>query len=187
MGNRSKRRWLQFRLRTLFLFFVIVAGGLSWVASMRSVTIPQTEALKQLKEFKPVAVWNPAKWWRPAHVDFLSFSKSRRKPSDNDLVHLKALTHLKFLDLSGARITDEGLVHVSSLNRLTRLELKGTDVTDEGLVRLGSMSHLEYVGLQNTKISQQGALKLMRSLPEATIFYAGGGERRNWELGSERQ
>ena len=46
--------------------------------------------------------------------------------------HLKGLTRLKQLYLTGTQVTDAGLVHLKGLNNLSVLTLSGTQVTDEG-------------------------------------------------------
>jgi len=51
-------------------------------------------------------------------------------------LHLKGLTKLKDLGLSGTKITDTGLVHLEGLTKLTYLGLNATKVTDPGVKKL---------------------------------------------------
>lgn len=53
--------------------------------------------------------------------------------SDAGLVHLRGLTQLTSLSISGTKVTDAGLVYLSGLTNLTTLNLSATKVTDAGL------------------------------------------------------
>jgi len=55
--------------------------------------------------------------------------------TDAGLVHLKGLTSLQTLNLSGS-ITDAGLVHLKGLDKLQTLYLNGTSMTDAGVRHL---------------------------------------------------
>jgi Leucine-rich repeat (LRR) protein len=50
-------------------------------------------------------------------------------------VHLKGLTSLQTLNLSGS-ITDSGLVHLKGLTNLQQLYLEDTQITDAGVADL---------------------------------------------------
>ena len=52
---------------------------------------------------------------------------------DEDLAHLKGLTGLRELWLSGTQITDAGLAHLKGLTGLRELGLSYTKVTDAGV------------------------------------------------------
>ena len=52
------------------------------------------------------------------------------------VMHLKALTKLKRLDLENTQVTDAGLVHLKGMTNLKRLYLDNTQVTDEGVKKL---------------------------------------------------
>ena len=51
-------------------------------------------------------------------------------------MHLKGLTKLSVLDLSGTQVTDAGLAHLKGLTKLSVLDLRGTQVTDAGVKEL---------------------------------------------------
>ncbi|HYH65618.1 MAG TPA: TIGR02996 domain-containing protein [Urbifossiella sp.] len=53
--------------------------------------------------------------------------------TDEGLVHLAPLTHLRGLDLSFTRVTDLGLAHLSTLGNLEHLDLGTTAVTAAGV------------------------------------------------------
>lgn len=89
--------------------------------------------------------------------------------TDAGLVHVEALASLTELDLSNTQITDSGLVHLEGLSRLRYLNLSATDLTDAGLAHLGSLSDLTHVNLSGTGITAVGLAKLRAKLPGCQI------------------
>jgi WD40 repeat protein len=67
--------------------------------------------------------------------------------ADLERLHLDALDHILFLDLSGTGITDAGLAHLKGLVHLRALNLGGTEVKDAGLLHLKGMSELSSLTL----------------------------------------
>lgn len=59
--------------------------------------------------------------------------------ADTDLVHLKGLTNLQYLDLTHTQVTDAGLGHLKELANLKGLRLWHTEVSDAGLARRSLM------------------------------------------------
>jgi hypothetical protein len=55
--------------------------------------------------------------------------------TDDDLVHLKELTQLRVLGLSGTEVTDEGLGNLLGLTNLDLLTVNGTKVTAAGITK----------------------------------------------------
>ena len=90
--------------------------------------------------------------------------------TDAGLFHLKELEGLRLLDLSGTQVTDAGLVHLKTLKRLQRLDLYRTQVTDVGLVQLGELKALKRLDLIETKVTTQAVEKLRAALPGAQIY-----------------
>ena len=76
--------------------------------------------------------------------------------TDADLEHLKGLSQLRSLDLSGTQITDAGLEHLSELTQLHVLILWNTAVTDAGLKHLKRLPALRTLGLRGTRITDAG-------------------------------
>jgi len=58
--------------------------------------------------------------------------------TDNGLVHLEGLDHLKELDIGETVVTDEGLRHLEGLESLRELDVRGTRVTEAGIKQLKS-------------------------------------------------
>jgi len=80
--------------------------------------------------------------------------------TDAELVHLKDLTNLEYLNLQDTQITDAGLVNLKELTGLEELWLKGTQITDAGLVHLKGLTSLEYLELRGTQITDAGLVDL---------------------------
>ncbi len=90
---------------------------------------------------------------------------------DSDLVHLKNISHLDWLNLYNTPITDEGLVHLRCLTKLRGLYLNDTNITDAGLPHLESLDNLDTLSLENTRVTFEGLRKLQRALPNCDIDY----------------
>ena len=80
--------------------------------------------------------------------------------TDAGLNHLKNLTNLKELDISGSatnpnrrQITDGGLEPLKGLTNLERLSLSQTQITYAGLASLTGMHKLKILDLRNTMVT----------------------------------
>jgi len=94
-----------------------------------------------------------------------------RAIGDDDLAHLKGLTALQTLDLSGCeRVTDAGVAHLKGLTALQTLELNFTEVTDAGLAHLKGLTALQSLGLTGCdKVTDAGVADLKKVLPRLEI------------------
>jgi Leucine-rich repeat (LRR) protein len=70
------------------------------------------------------------------------------------------------------KITDAGLKHLRTLTKLKTLNLSGTEVTDAGLTELRELKSLTYLNLLMTRVRPESAgLKALKeSLPHAKIL-----------------
>mgnify|MGYP003734901189 CR=1 FL=1 len=109
--------------------------------------------------------------------------------SDDDMVYIESLKHLKFLNLSGTNVTDEGLARLASISSLDELVLgdtfyydglgdlslnnsrnykrvPGIRVTDRGLSKIKVLPNLRVLNLRGTAVSDTGLAQFidMRSL-----------------------
>jgi len=93
--------------------------------------------------------------------------------TDDDLSHLKALTHLERLFLAGTNVGDAGLTKIAGLKKLRYLSLRGTKISDAGLAHLKGLAHLEMLELCDTNISDLGIehLKSLKGLKH--VFVSG--------------
>ncbi len=81
---------------------------------------------------------------------------SKIRITDAGIEHLKGLSQLKMLGLSGTQITDSGLEHLKGLTQLRRLWLDDTNVTDAGLEFIKGARELEVITLKGTHVSDAG-------------------------------
>ena len=89
--------------------------------------------------------------------------------TDAGLAHLKGLTQLESLGLGSAPVTDDGLVHLQELTQLEILWLDSTRVTDAGLVHLKGLTQLKKLYLRGTQVTDAGVAELQKALPNCKI------------------
>lgn len=63
------------------------------------------------------------------------------------------------------RITDAGLTHLRGLSRLHNLFLSGAGISDAGLLPLKSLTRLEYLQFYQTRVTARGEAALRSALP----------------------
>ena len=100
----------------------------------------------------------------------VSVNFNRTKVTDEELLHLKALTGLQMLYLSFTKVTDSGLEYLKGLTSLRVLNLAGTNVTDSGLVHLKGLTSLQKLWLYDTNITHEGVKRLQTALPKCEIY-----------------
>jgi Leucine Rich Repeat (LRR) protein len=95
----------------------------------------------------------------------------QRKVTDAGLAHLKGLTKLLELHLSGSEVTDAGMVYLKDLTALKILELSGSEVTDAGMVYLKDLTALKILDLNYTHVTDAGLvhLKGLTNLAELSV------------------
>ncbi|HVE91063.1 MAG TPA: DnaJ domain-containing protein [Actinomycetota bacterium] len=79
---------------------------------------------------------------------------------DAQLVHLREIDRMFWLDLSGTKVGDAGMRCLAGLPNLNHLELWDTLVTDQGLQAIGQTPSLEYLSLGETSITDEGLVHL---------------------------
>lgn len=88
------------------------------------------------------------------------------KIGDRGAAHLRALTKLEALHLSGTEVGDVGLAMIArSLESLTELDLWSTKVTDAGMRSIACLQNLTSLELGGTLVSDDG-LRYIARLPE---------------------
>ena len=179
MAVTLKRRWFQL---TMLVVMTLACVGLGWLAYERNEVRKRRQAIAAIQEFggdvrfdvkKP---FRP-KWLRPllgddsaGEVEAVGHWGAGGGITDAQLVHLRGLTELKFLDLRRhPQLTGAGLVHLQNLTELEILELSDTQVSDAGLVHLKRLKKLEWLNLYGTRVTEQGASELQKALPNTQI------------------
>lgn len=93
-----------------------------------------------------------------------SDSPPRTTPSipDTGLVHLKEMTKLKKLFLTGIQVSDGGVAHLKQMTNLETLIFAAEDISDAGLVHLCDMTKLKELYLDGSKVTDAGLPSLAR-------------------------
>jgi len=90
---------------------------------------------------------------------------------DAELARLEPLAaNLRWLDLTGTKVSDAGLAQLTAMPNLVRLHLERTSISDTGLVRLANLADLEYLNLYGTSITDSGLMQL-QTLPKLKQLY----------------
>ena len=159
VNAKRKRRWFQYRLRTLLMLMLVFGAGLGWLTHKIQWARAQrnaTAAIEGLggtvmpaRRFRPDGVlpWEAVAWMGGAlsgaddvvQVDL----RMGTKVSDAELVHLRTTTRLARLNLANTQVSDAGLVHLQGLTQLWELALDSTQVSDAGLVHLERLTELK--------------------------------------------
>ena len=151
--DSPRRRWFQFRLRTLLIAILVLSLPLSWFAARMRKAKRQREAVEAIEKagghtgssfhdfIARASTREPERTWlrRLLGDDFfdpVSQAYLSKNTSDNDLEHLNALTRLRILDLRDSQVTDAGLEHLKGMPNLRWLYLQDTYVTDQGIKKL---------------------------------------------------
>ncbi|MCE9544497.1 MAG: hypothetical protein K8T25_03090 [Planctomycetia bacterium] len=188
---KPKRRWFQFRLRTLLAATTIIAIWLGWWSYKARQQRDAVAALRLIGarvEYDTTLPWTggmkaPPKWpeWAMDRVGVDYFSRvdvttlngtmyvSGKRVTDAGVEHIKNLTALRYLDLQNSGVTDAGLEHLKELRSLQTLYLDNTTVTDAGLESLKNLTALENLGVGDTQVTDAGVARLQKSLPHCKI------------------
>jgi hypothetical protein len=191
--KRRTRKFLQFSLRTLLIFVLLVSIGMSWFAVKMEKARRQKEAVEAIRKmggcvyydyqfgedraFLATAEPPYPQWARALLGDDFFFDVDCVSPifngtfRDDEAIHLKALKNLNTLALSGTDITDAGLEHFEGLASLEHLYLGYSQVTDAGLEHLEGLTRLDVLYLEQTQVTPEGVKKLQEALPDCEIVY----------------
>lgn len=151
----SKRKFLQFKLRTLIILVLIFAGVFGWLglevkqgrdreAAVRCfvklgghVAYEADESNDEILRDSPPGPNLLRKILGDqffAKVKYVNFFNADVRVSN--LIQLKMFTDLKWLYFGGSSINDAGLIHLRDMQQLKLLDLKGTSVTFQGVKEL---------------------------------------------------
>jgi hypothetical protein len=190
-----KRRWAQFRLRTLFVLVAIATVPCVWLSWRVQAKRRDREAISEIENLGGGVLYDwqrdrmtrladfddaendapGARWLRKLlGDDFFAAVSLVSVPvdiADAQLVHVEVLTGLNSLELHGPQLTDAGLEHLKGLKRLESLTLDNTGVTDAGLEHLKGLTRLESLRLNYTAVTDAGLehVKELTSLKELML------------------
>ncbi len=188
-------RFLQFRLRTLFVLLTAVALWLGWQVRQAE---RQRRAVQAILDVGGIVEYDfessAANGWRPAWVrrligndllhDVVSvqFDGARMMvelrrydlPTKEQfalaLSHLGDLPALERLELGiMLPLTDADLANVAALAELRELTIYAQQVTDAGLEHLASLRRLEQFHIDSASVTRAGIDRLQQALPACHV------------------
>ena len=170
---KSKRRWVQFSLRTGFIIVTALCVALSmWVvpAERRRRAVVAIEAQggfisyadqKATSKSFPFAFLR--RWFPRVYFDEIEWLSFGAEVTDAELAHLQGLTSLQWLNLTSEQVTDAGLAHLQRLTKLRGLDLDNTQVTDAGLAHLQRLTSLRELSIaSDIRVTDAGLAHLKR-------------------------
>ena len=149
---KTRRRWLQFGIRSLLFAVVALAAILAWVrykvreqgvavaaltSSGCSIQFRDADSRSPTALERMRRLWGEKEWTNATSLDGRRF-----QITDTDLLHLRGLPELVVVNLEDTEVTDTGLANLRGLTRLGSLNLQSTRVTDSGLENLPGATHL---------------------------------------------
>jgi hypothetical protein len=188
-----KRRWAQFRLRSLFVLVAIAAVPCAWLAWKMEHWRREQKAITALTELGGMVYYHDQfkredfrnysnrkppgpQWVRRlfgddffANVAVVRLSQEMR---DADIAQLRTMPRLREI-IGWSSITDSGLTNICQISTLKRLDLHHAKITDSGLRQLCGLPRLESLFLENLGVSDAGLVhvKGMKSLRELGLHY----------------
>lgn len=192
---KRKRRWFQFRLRSLMLLTFLVAVGMAtWIVPNRDRAARQKAAVDALRknnvsnvdveydyQFDSSGNWRPnpeipgPAWLRGllgndffTSVHAVNFGQARAVRLEG----LESLGEVDTLVVRMGHLTDAELEHVRPLIKLTVVELNDNQITDVGLDHFAKMSRLRSLSLSGNPITDAGLKRLtqFKSLNFLNLF-----------------
>lgn len=194
---RSPRRW-SWSLRLCCLAFIVIAGGLAYLAERRREYL-QEEAI--WKELQLHARWRYGGWDGPTRdalwrwfdrveaIDLArsgaDFSYREGDEADRGVAKLVVFRELRMLSVRGEglifstgpppsyTITNRALEHISRFPRLERLDISiQPHVTADGIRHLAAAPSLELLIMDGTDYRATGQRELLRLRPDIVISSA---------------
>jgi hypothetical protein len=170
-----RRRWLQFRLRTLLLAVTIIAALLGW--RLYVWRAQQEQQRQAIAEIQARGGQTSVTFGSSAEAIALGGRKADNSVvfdiiqlTNDDLEGLEHAPLTRSLVVVGSQITDDGLVHLKNLKQLEYLDLKkNKQLTDAGLVHLEELKNLKLLILIGTQVTPAGVKRLQQKLPHTKI------------------
>ncbi|MCH8043477.1 MAG: leucine-rich repeat domain-containing protein [Planctomycetes bacterium] len=180
--SNPKRRWHQYRLRTLLLaltFFTmaLAAGFACWRTYIEPYRVQQAAAEK-LKASGAEITWEPAgpEWMRDEFGEenfreVVEVSWYGKQPTDDDLAHLRHCTNLRVLRL-GTEWSEDSTMDIMIAEFFPNPNaFEGFHATNHGIMQIEHLTNLRVLDLSNNKITGDvlKALTRMTKLEELSL------------------
>lgn len=161
--DRPRRRWFQFRLRTLLAAVVVCSAALAlWNIYVEPYRRQQRTIARILKIKGSLATEAVGPAWLGKltgggfFADIINVDLSGIPVDAGLAAELVGLRGLRELNLIGSRITDQAMPAIGRLDRLTSLSLGENSISDAGLAHLAGLTQLSTLGLNQTQITDRG-------------------------------
>ncbi len=193
---RRRRTFFWVSVRGLLLLILVIGCGLGWIARVARTGDIQRRAVAAInqaggwvvydtewEEDQNTSTWKPRwpKWLvDQVGVDYLGkvvFINLHDRGTDEVLMHVGRLKHLKQLHRPGFAVTNAGLVHLGRLSELQLLSLDDTLVTDAGLAHLKGLAGLKWLKVTRTRVTDAGVAELQKSLPHLQVIHPAVGQQ----------
>lgn len=153
----KRRKWFQFRLRTLLIAVLVLSLPLSWVAVRMDRARRQREAVEEIERLRGLVLYD---WETPPPQTV------GRTVLGNDF-----FDEVVLVDLAHSLVRDARLEHLAGLTNLHYLWLDDTHITDAGLEHLTGLTNLEILTIRDNNVTPKGIQKLQQALPNCVIEY----------------
>ena len=165
----KRRRWFQFRLRTLLIVVLVLSLPLSWFAVRMERARRQREAVEAIENALGWVTYEPAvptapDWARNVlgddfFVDVVEVRSGLNAFYDDPTVY--TMPNTERLSNTAPPVTDAWLEHITALTSLKKLYITGrTRITDVGLANLKGLTGLEELTIGRSKITDTGLANL---------------------------
>jgi hypothetical protein len=165
---RPNRNWLRFRLWALILTTFVLSLPLAWFGRQYNVGRATAARIQELGGVPVRSMRWDYRWGRVIGANF-----EAAKITDAELVQLKSMSTLGWVNLQKTQITDAGIAHlVAAIPQLRMLYLSDTELTDAGLKHIEKLPYLEFLQAHRTKITGEGVEKLKKSRPDLDVYWS---------------
>jgi internalin A len=186
---KRKRRCVQFSMRSLMVFVVVVAIPCAWIARRIESKRREREVVQALVRLGATEICYDYEMADPAHPpgpewarrwlgdDFFSDVVKVELPfgelDDDDWSLFRELPHLRELHLGQSNINDARLKCLGGLSQLQKLTVYSEAITDAGLIHLRGLTQIQELDLSDTKIGDEG-LAIVKEMPQLRKLWLGG-------------
>jgi internalin A len=168
----KRRRWFQFRLRTLLIALLVLSLPLSWFAvELQRVRRQRqaVEAIKQLggfvdeREKTSVPKWIRESFPEDFFTEVVEVRLLDNKHRNAMVKVLNAVSTDNEIEKLPPHVADPGFEHLKELTSLRKLTLRNTTATGTDLEHLAELTNLQELDLRDTDVTDAG-LEHLRAL-----------------------
>jgi len=150
-----------------------------WLAARVERYVEQDEVGNEVRRLGGVVEVQQIDWIKQSFGDFAVMTEMLRairlRGLTNDAFlsyladHATALEYLRWLDVSGSRISDDAVLRLQAISGLRALDLSDTPISAKALEVVQGLQNLEWLNLGGTAISWWSRWRLRRSFPHLEV------------------